>query len=109
MKESMIESDDVGEHLVVFRDVLLGLSRTRMEDQDLLSDLILMVEAADMGALVVFSAEELLMISDAGCGIWVDVYDLTDSKVRPATRRPPDLRRGHPFLLTSIIKNDSTS
>lgn len=71
----MVCSPTVGEHLTALRVPVEALSRVRLEDPDLLVDIVLMLEAAPLGSTIDFDAEELSFLAAAGCGLVVDAYE----------------------------------
>lgn len=74
-RSSMIDGDALHEHLAALELALDGLGRAREEDPDLVADLVLMLEAAPLGAMVDLDVEHVSLLASAGCGIVVDAYE----------------------------------
>ncbi len=74
-RSSMTAGDALGEHLAALRLALDGLGRARQEDPDLVADIVLMLEAAPLGAMVDLDVEQVNMLAFAGCGVVVDAYE----------------------------------
>lgn len=74
-RSSMTVGDALGEHLAALQMALRGLSRARGEDPDLVADLVLMLEAAPLGAMVDLDVEQVGLLASAGCGLVVDAYE----------------------------------
>lgn len=74
-RSSMIGGEALGEHLAALKLAIDRLGRVREEDPDIVADLMLMLEAAPLGAMVNFDVEHLGLLASAGCGVVVDAYE----------------------------------
>lgn len=74
-RSSTTEGETLAEHLPELLPQLSRLHHARKDDEGLTVDLVLMLEAAPMGAMVELDAEQVRLLSDCACGVVVDAYD----------------------------------
>lgn len=74
-RESPVVGDEIGMHLAALRPVLAALHRARAADPELVVDLVLMVDARPLGALITFDPDVVAELAAARCGLVVDSYD----------------------------------
>ncbi|PKQ31649.1 MAG: hypothetical protein CVT62_07325 [Actinobacteria bacterium HGW-Actinobacteria-2] len=74
-RSSMESSDVLADHVVALQPILNVVGRVRQADPELYVDIVIMLEAASLGAMIDVEAAHVALLARAGCGIVIDAYE----------------------------------